>query len=313
MRRASLANVRWTWRLRRGSSMCPLIKTHYRIGVVRFNDVAGDPADVLLHMEVAGGPGDGMGRDNANNNLTTANLNPSGNTSIGAGILLGSDVLDSAVADSRALIVLTDGRQNTDPDIPDATATVSTKVPKQRVFAVGLGLNQLEDKLVQIASVTNGVAQITGDLVGYKEFLLQKLYVQILSDVSDEAFVKDPLGIVLPGQKRAQSIYLAKLMWRRISSSSSGARSSIRSTYGSGLKRRTAQSSHRLMQVPCPTSISWEGSLTCSSAGCFRPSLTGPKRISDAGRCGSKTSLGVRRRQPRLPVRQAGPGLFTTR
>ena len=55
-------------------------------------------------LEVAGGPGDGMGRDNANNNLTTANLNPSGNTSIGAGILLGSDVLDSAVADSRALI-----------------------------------------------------------------------------------------------------------------------------------------------------------------------------------------------------------------
>ena len=106
--------------------------------------------------------------------------------------------------------MLTDGRQNTDPDIPDATATVSTKVPKQRVFAVGLGLNQLEDKLVQIASVTNGVAQITGDLVGYKEFLLQKLYVQILSDVSDEAFVKDPLGIVLPGQKRATK----RFIWR---------------------------------------------------------------------------------------------------
>jgi hypothetical protein len=194
-----------------GQLYVSLIKDNDRIGVVRFNDVAGDPADVLLHMEVAGGPGDGMGRDNANNNLTTANLNPSGNTSIGAGILLGSDVLDSAVADSRALIVLTDGRQNTDPDIPDATATVSTKVPKQRVFAVGLGLNQLEDKLVQIASVTNGVAQITGDLVGYKEFLLQKLYVQILSDVSDEAFVKDPLGIVLPGQKRATKIYLGEV------------------------------------------------------------------------------------------------------
>jgi len=194
-----------------GQLYVSLIKDNDRIGVVRFNDVANDPADILLDMEVAGGPGDGMGRDDANSKLTTANLNPSGNTSIGAGILLGSDVLDSAVADSRALIVLTDGRQNTDPDIPDATATVSTKVPKQRVFAVGLGLNQLEDNLVQIASVTNGVAQITGDLVGYKEFLLQKLYVQILSDVSDEAFVKDPLGIVLPGQKRATKIYLGEV------------------------------------------------------------------------------------------------------
>jgi hypothetical protein len=194
-----------------GQLYVSLIKDNDRIGVVRFNDAANDPADILLDMEVAGAPGDGMGRDDANAALTTTNLNPSGNTSIGAGILLGSDVLDAAVADSRALIVLTDGIQNTDPDIPDATATVSGKTPKQRVFAVGLGLNQLEDKLVQIASVTNGVAQITGDLVGYKEFLLQKLYVQILSDVSDEAFVKDPLGIVLPGQKRATKIYLGEV------------------------------------------------------------------------------------------------------
>ena len=194
-----------------GKLYAALIKDNDRIGVVRFNNVANNPGDILLDMEVAGSQGDGMGRDNATNILTPANLNPSGNTSIGAGILLGSDVLDGAVADSRALIVLTDGIQNTAPDIPDATAAVSTKTPKQRVFAVGLGLNQLEDKLVQIASVTNGVAHITGDLVGYKEFLLQKLYVQILSDASDEAFVKDPLGIVLPGQKRATRVYLGEV------------------------------------------------------------------------------------------------------
>lgn len=194
-----------------GKLYVALLKNNDRIGLSRFNNVANDPADILLNMEVVGEAGDGPGRDNANAKLVTGNLNPSGNTSIGAGILLGSKVLDSAVATSRALIVLTDGIQNTNPDIPDATATVSAKVPKQRVFAVGLGLNQLEDKLVQIASVTNGVAQITGDLVGYKEFLLQKLYVQILSDVSDEAFVKDPLSIVMPGEKRATRIYLGEV------------------------------------------------------------------------------------------------------
>lgn len=194
-----------------GKLYAALIKDNDRIGVVRFNNVANNPGDILLDMEVAGSQGDGMGRDNATNVLTPANLNPSGNTSIGAGILLGSNVLEGAAADNRALIVLTDGIQNTPPDIPEATATVSGKMPKQRVFAVGLGLNQLEDKLVQIASVTNGVAHITGDLVGYKEFLLQKLYVQILSDVSDEAFVKDPLGIVLPGQKRATKVYLGEV------------------------------------------------------------------------------------------------------
>jgi len=115
------------------------------------------------------------------------------------------------VADSRAIVVLTDGIQNRDPDIPDATDEVLTKTPEQRVFAVGLGLNQLEDELNQIASFTNGVAQITGDLVLQKEFILQKLYVQILSDISDEAFVKDPKYVLAPGQKRSTSVFLGEV------------------------------------------------------------------------------------------------------
>lgn len=192
-----------------GKLFVSLLKDNDRIGIVRFNDFANDPVDKLLNLEVAGDPDNG--RVSATSALTTANLSPSGNTSIGAGIILGSSVLDSAVANSRALIVLTDGRQNTDPDIPFATDKVLMKSPRQRVFAIGLGLNQLEDKLVQIASVTNGVAQITGDLVGYKEFLLHKLYVQILSDISDEAFAKDPVGIVVAGQKRATEVYIGEI------------------------------------------------------------------------------------------------------
>jgi hypothetical protein len=78
------------------------------------------------------------------------------------------------------------------------------------VFAIGFGLNQLEDELNQIASFTNGVAQITGDVVLEKEFILQKLYVQILSDVSDEAFVKDPKYILAPGNKKATSVFLGE-------------------------------------------------------------------------------------------------------
>lgn len=194
-----------------GQLYVSLLRDEDRIGIVRFNDAANDPADILLNLEVAGEPTTGSGRVDAVNALTTANLAPSGFTSIGAGILLGSKVLDAAVASSRAVVVLTDGIQNTPPDIPVATAAVAVKTPKQRVFAVGLGLNQLEDKLAQIASVTNGVAQITGELVGYREFLLHKLYVQILTDVSDEAFVKDPLGIVPAGEKRATPIFLGEV------------------------------------------------------------------------------------------------------
>jgi len=184
-----------------------LLKENDRIGVVRYNHQARDPQDILLGITLA----DSSGKSAANGVLTTGNLSPSGFTSIGGGIILGSSVLDGGSADARALVVLTDGIQNTAPDIPTAQANVQTKSPTQRVFSVGFGLNQVEDTLNQIASVTNGTAQITGDLVDQKEFLLQKLYVQILSDVSDEAFVKDPKGMIFPGQSAATVVHLAEV------------------------------------------------------------------------------------------------------
>lgn len=195
-----------------GKLYASLLRDDDRVGIVRFNDAASNPGDVVLGLELAGGQGNG--RNDAMAKLTPANLSPSGNTSIGGGIVLGSTVLDGAplfAQDSRALLVLTDGIQNAPPDIATGRSVVAGQSPKQRVFAVGLGLHQLQDSLVQIASVTNGVAQITGDIVGYREFLLQKLYVQILSDVSDEAFVKDPLGVVPPGQRRSTPIDLGEV------------------------------------------------------------------------------------------------------
>jgi hypothetical protein len=187
-----------------------LLKENDRIGLARFNQASG-ASDVLLTMRIAGVEGSGAGRLAAWSQLTPGNLSASGATSIGAGIINGSDVLDGGASDARAIVVLTDGRQNTNPDIPAATTHVSGKAPRQRVFAVGLGLNQLEDKLHQIASFTNGVAQITGDLVADKEFLLQKLYVQILADASDEAFVRDPASTLYPGQKRSTSVYIGEV------------------------------------------------------------------------------------------------------
>lgn len=188
-----------------------LLKDNDRIGIVRFNHNANNPGDVLQTLVVAGDPASGAGRASARGTLTLANLAPTGATSIGGGTILGSTVLDAAVATARAVVVLTDGIQNTAPDIPAAIAAVSAKVPRQRVFAVGLGLNQLEDRLVQLASVTNGVAQITGELAGDREFLLQKLYVQILTDVADEAFVQDPTEVLTPGTHRATDVYIGEV------------------------------------------------------------------------------------------------------
>lgn len=187
-----------------------LLKETDQIGVVRYNDGSG-AADVLLTPREAGALGTGLGRQAASAALVPANFNPIGGTSIGSGIINGSNQLATASADARALVVLTDGRQNTAPDVADGQSVVQAQTPNQRVFAVGLGLNQLEDTLNEIASVTNGVAQVTGELVDEREFLLQKLYVQILSDVSDEAFVKDPVEELRPTECRATPVYLSEL------------------------------------------------------------------------------------------------------
>ncbi len=188
-----------------------LLKDNDRIGIVRFNQQAANPGDILQSLVVAGDPVSGSGRAAARGVLTNTNLSPWGSTSIGGGTILGSTVLDSAVASSRAVVVLTDGIQNANPDIPTASAAVSAKSPRQRVFAVGLGLNQLEDRLVELASVNNGLAQITGELAGDREFLLQKLYVQILSDVADEAFVQDPVNVLYPGAEQATDVYIGEV------------------------------------------------------------------------------------------------------
>ena len=188
-----------------------LLRDNDQVGVVRFNNAAANPGDVLQALVVAGDPAGGAGRAAVRAVLTDANLAPSGATSIGGGTILGSTVLDSAVANSRAIVVLTDGIQNRSPDIPTATTAVAAKLPRQRVFAVGLGLNQLEDRLVQLSSVTNGTAHITGELVGDREFLLQKLYVQILSDVADEAFVQDPTEVLYPGMTQATDVWIGEV------------------------------------------------------------------------------------------------------
>lgn len=187
-----------------------LLKDNDKIGVVRYNQASG-PGDMLLTLRTAGPAPSGAGRLAARGVLNTTTLDPDGFTSIGGGIINGSGVLDAATASARALVVLTDGIQNRAPDIPAASAVVTAKAPKQRVFAVGLGLNQLEDRLEQIASVTNGTAQITGELVDQREFLLQKLYVQILSDVGDEAFVRDPVRVAMPGDRQATTVWLGEV------------------------------------------------------------------------------------------------------
>jgi hypothetical protein len=187
-----------------GKLFVSLLRDGDRIGIVQFNDLSNDPEDILLEMTEADAPG-----KEAASTVLDAGLATFGATSIGAGIIRGSTVLDEPdILPRRAIVVLTDGIQNTPPDIRDAEAIVQPKNPPQSVFAIGFGLNQLQDTLTEIATATNGWTQITGELAGWREFILQKLYVQILADATNETIIKDPREVVLSGESRSTEIYL---------------------------------------------------------------------------------------------------------
>jgi hypothetical protein len=192
-----------------GQLYASLLRDGDRIGIVRYNEQSDNPADVVLDMQVAAAtPGDG--KQQAHDTLDmAANFTPQGSTSIGAGIINGSNLLaDGGAAPTRAIIVLTDGIQNTAPDVPVAQQVVAGQAVAQRVFAVGFGLNQLETKLLEIAGATNGVAHITGPLNQSNQFLLQKLYVQILSAVSEQAMVTDPRQVIAPQADAVTDVWI---------------------------------------------------------------------------------------------------------
>jgi hypothetical protein len=191
-----------------------LLRPEDRIGVVRFNQHSTEAeGDLLLNLVAAGEETYGAGRIAALTQLAVNadHLEPTGGTAIGAGILLGSQVLDGAASPNRALVVITDGLETTGKSIADVKSEVAAKSPTQRIFAVGLGLEQLSEAIVDIASVNSGFAAITGDLVGEKEFLLQKLYTQILSDVSDTAFARDPKYTLELAQKKAVTVFIGEV------------------------------------------------------------------------------------------------------
>jgi hypothetical protein len=191
-----------------------LLRPNDRIALVRFNQNANQAqGDLLLDLVEAGAEVDGAGRAAARSKLIVDpdHLQPNGTTSIGRGIVLGSTVLDGATSNQRAMLVLTDGIENTGTTIESARDTVNAKTPAQRVFAVGLGLNQLSRSIRDIANVNRGVAFVTGDLVGDKEFLLQKLFAQILSDVGNDAFVRDPKYILNKQEKIAVDVFIGEV------------------------------------------------------------------------------------------------------
>lgn len=129
------------------------------------------------------------------------NLQPQGATSIGAGLQLGRNTLNPVTGyDQQAIIVFTDGLENTAPYIADVQSSINN-----RTFAIGLGTVQQVSvaALTALVNNTSGSMLLSGNLSPSIDdyFRLSKYFLQVLAGVQNSSIVTDPSGYILPGMK----------------------------------------------------------------------------------------------------------------
>jgi hypothetical protein len=186
-----------------GALFADIIQPANGVGLIRFDTVAypvNDPTYPGLAVATIGNGGlFDPGRIAARNAIQAHATNPNGATSIGAGVQLARNTLNpvAGFAD-KALIVFTDGLENTAPMIADVMGDID-----QRTFAIGLG-NPQQVSTAALTALTNGTGGellLTGLLSASTEdyFLLSKYFLQILAGVTNTDIVKDPSGFLPHG------------------------------------------------------------------------------------------------------------------
>jgi hypothetical protein len=168
------------------------------IGLVRFDDTA----QILMAVTDVGPAMTGAGRTTAQGIINSAQLDPAGDTSIGDGVVKGKQALDSAQLlgtphyDVTAMVVLTDGEENTSPFLSDVSSSITA-----HTFAVGLGIpsNISVAALATLTQGHDGYLLITGTLTADQSMRLTKYFVQILAGITNAAVVLDPQGYLVYG------------------------------------------------------------------------------------------------------------------
>jgi len=175
------------------------------IGVVRYNSNA--PAPFVGLQDV--GPDDISiaGRAAAKSFIQGSELNPSGGTSIGDGIFEASALLSPATTDVKAMVVMTDGNENSSRFIADVEPQLTAQT-----YAVGLGTpaNTSAVALDRIVRNTGGYQLITGAPDLDNQLRLHKYFLQILGGVSNSEIVTDPDYIIAKGEKQSHSFMVTE-------------------------------------------------------------------------------------------------------
>jgi hypothetical protein len=163
------------------------------IGLVRFDH----SIQRLMDVTDVGPLGGGAGRTTAIGHINGPGLDPAGATSIGGGVVEGKATLDAAQAiavppyDVQAMVVLSDGVENTAPMLSTVTSSITANT-----FAIGLGLayNISTAALNTLTQGTGGYLLITGALTPDQRTRLSKYFLQVLAGITNANVVEDPHG-----------------------------------------------------------------------------------------------------------------------
>jgi len=122
-------------------------------------------------------------------------MHDGGGTNIASGLELGIEQLDNIEADSKVIILMTDGQDGNHSEI--LKQAEDAKAKGIRVFTVGFGRDADEKILTQIADVTDGVYLFadTDNIVG---IIASFMYAQ---QASDSEVLADEQGTVAQGEK----------------------------------------------------------------------------------------------------------------
>ena len=167
------------------------------VSVTRFDDTS----QILMGVTDVGPPTIGAGRIAASGHLGTE-IDPAGDTSIGAGVVNGKATLDTAQAsgtphyDNLSMVVLTDGVENTPPMLIDVRSSLTSNT-----FAIGLGKpeNISVAALSALTQAHNGYLLVTGAITPDQAARLSKYFLQILAGATNADIILDPHGQLTVG------------------------------------------------------------------------------------------------------------------
>jgi hypothetical protein len=172
-----------------------LVQDNNGVGLVSFDQTAYPGIAVTRFTGGAFDPGRAAA-------VTAINaIHPAGATSIGNGLQLARSTLTPVTGyDQQALIVFTDGLENTPLYIADVATSINN-----RTYAVGLGTAEQvsTSALNALTQGTGGYLLLSGPLSPSIDdyFRLTKYFLQILAGVTNNNIVTDPAGYIAPGME----------------------------------------------------------------------------------------------------------------